>query len=117
MGSWPSEAQCKHSSVARCLHACKSQVAATAGPTLLPLLPLCALAPLCRAALACGASPDLAAALQGVTHAKLFLAGEVVREGLAVQELIDQAAQYGVNVVLPSAQGLDVVGAAPAMQL
>ena len=33
-----------------------------------------------------GRSPDLAAALQGVTHVKLFLGGDAVRQGLAVQE-------------------------------
>ncbi|KAI7841945.1 hypothetical protein COHA_004472 [Chlorella ohadii] len=71
-----------------------------------------------RGALKRGSSPDLAAVLQGVTHVKLFLAGEAVREGLAVQELVDLAAAEGVSVVLPSGQGLGLAGAAaPALQL
>ncbi len=76
------------------------------------------LPPLCRGALKRGSSPDLAAVLQGVTHVKLFLAGEAVREGLDVQELVDLAAAEGVSVVLPSGQGLGLAGAAaPALQL
>lgn len=74
-------------------------------------------AALCRFALSSGASPDLAAALPGVTHAKLFLAGQGVREGMAVQELVEKASTAGVSVVLPSGQGLSLVAAAPAVPL
>ena len=61
-------------------------------------------APLCRAALTRGASPDLAAALDDVTHAKLFLGGEEVA-GLAVHEMVDWAAESSMSVVLPAGQG------------
>lgn len=72
---------------------------------------------LCRAALTRGTSSDLAAALQGVTHAKLFLAGEVVQAGLAVEDLVNKAARAGMSVVLPSGQALGMVGAAPKVRL
>ena len=76
------------------------------------------LLPLCRAALTSGASPELAAALQGVSHAKLFLGGEVVRTGQPAQEMLELAAAAGMSVVLPSGAGLGLVGgAAPAVQL
>lgn len=65
-----------------------------------------------------GRSPDLAAALQGVTHVKLFLAGEAVRPGLEVQELDEFAAAEGVSLVLPSGQALGLAGKpAPAVPL
>lgn len=64
-----------------------------------------------------GVSPDLAAALHGVTRVKLFLAGEAVRAGLTVEALVNLAAAAGASVVLPSGQGLGVVSAAPAMEL
>ncbi|KAI7843321.1 hypothetical protein COHA_003021 [Chlorella ohadii] len=73
-----------------------------------------------RDALSSGASPDLAAALQGVTHAKLFLAGQGVRKGLPLQDLVAKARAKGVSVVLPSGQGLSLVGPAgpaPAVPL
>lgn len=59
-----------------------------------------------RAAVQGGESPDLAAALRGVTHLKLFLCGLAVRPGLAVDELAQFAAPVGVSLVLPSGQGL-----------
>jgi hypothetical protein len=76
-------------------------------------------APLCRAALTRGASPDLAAALDGVTHAKLFLAGEEVADQ-TVQQLLDTSAFLKMIVVLPVGQGrgLGLTGpAAPALKL
>lgn len=76
-----------------------------------------ALPPPRRQARTDGSSPALAAALQGVTHAKLFLAGEAVRPGLEVQELVELAADVGMSIVLPSDQALGVVGAAPPVQL
>lgn len=76
------------------------------------------LLPLCRRALNSGASPDLAAALQGVTQAKLFLGGEVVRVGLSEGQIVELAAAEGISVVMPSGAGLGLVaGAAPAVQL
>lgn len=71
-----------------------------------------------RAALKLNSSPDLAAALHGVTRVKLFLAGEAVRAGLAVDELVSMAATVGASVVLPSGHALGLVAEpAPAMQL
>lgn len=65
-----------------------------------------------------GLSPDLVAALHGVTQVKLFLAGEGVWAGLAVDELTNLAAAVGVNVVLPSGQALCLAAElAPAVQL
>ena len=82
------------------------------------MAPRKSLLPLCRVALRGGASPGLAAALQGVTEAKLFLGGEMMRAGLTVQEMVDWAAEVGMSVVLPSGQGLGLVAdAAPAVQL
>lgn len=52
-----------------------------------------------------------------MAYVRLFLAGEVVREGLTVQEFVEAAAAVDVSVVLPSAQGLEVVGPAPAVRL
>ena len=72
------------------------------------------LPPLCRAALTRGASPDLAAALQGVTDVKLLLGGEVVRAGMMVQRMVDLAAEARMSVVLPSGQGLGLMGPTPA---
>ncbi len=97
---------------------CQGRAAASAGLSIPdaapPQLPL----PLCRLALRRGTSPDLAAALQGVTEARLFLGGEVVRDGLPVQDLVDDAAVEGLTVVLPSGQGMGIVAsAAPAVQL
>ena len=72
----------------------------------------------CRDAVQRGRSPDLAAALQGVTHVKLFLAGEAVRPGLEVQKLDEFAAEEGVSLVLPSGQSLGLAGKpAPAVPL
>ena len=71
-----------------------------------------------RASLKRNSSPDLAAALQGVTRVKLYLAGETVRAGLAVGELVNLAATVGASVVLPSGQALGLAAAsAPAVQL
>lgn len=65
-----------------------------------------------------GRSPDLAAALQGVTHVKLFLGGDAVRQGLAVQELAEAAAVVGASLVLPSGQALGLASEpAPAVRL
>ena len=72
---------------------------------------------LCRGALQRGLSPDLAAALQGVAHLQLFLAGEVVQAGLSLEELADLAATAGMSLVLPSGQALGVVSAAPPVPL
>ena len=88
---------------------------------LLTLLLLLLLRPsrasLCRLAVSSGTSPDLAAALHGVTQIKLFLAGEGVRAGLPVEELAKLAAAVNMGLVLPSGQGLGLVGAAPAVPL
>ena len=76
-------------------------------------------APLCRAALTRGASPDLAAAPDVVTHAKLFLAGEEVADQ-TVQQWLDTSAFSKMSVVLPVGQGrgLGLTGpAAPAVML
>lgn len=59
-------------------------------------------------------SPDLAAALHGVTHVKLFLKG--VRAGLSVEDLVDEAAEVDVGLLLPSSQGLGLV-ATPSAKL
>lgn len=59
-------------------------------------------------------SPDLAAALHGVTHVKLFLEG--VRAGLSVEDLVDEAAEVDVGLLLPSSQGLGLV-ATPSAKL
>jgi hypothetical protein len=67
---------------------------------------------LCRAALTRGASPDLAAALDDVTHAKLFLGGEEVA-GLTVHEMVDLAARSSMSVVLPAGQGQGLALAGP----
>ena len=72
-----------------------------------------ALPPLCRQAVSSGTSPDLAAALHGVTHIKLFLAGEGVRAGLPVEKLAEDAAEVDMALVLPSGQGLGLVGGHP----
>ena len=56
----------------------------------------------CREAGKQGDSPDLAAALPGMSAAKLFVGGWVVREGLTVQEMVDLAAAAGMTVVLPT---------------
>ena len=80
---------------------------------LLLLRPSRALPPLCRQAVSRGTSPDLAAALHGVTHIKLFLAGEGVRAGLPVEELAKLAASSNMALVLPSGQGLGLVGGHP----
>lgn len=70
---------------------------------------------MCSAAPASGACPSLAAALQGVTHAKLFLAGEGVREEEleALEDLVDKAAALGICVVLPWKKAYGVVGTRP----
>ena len=73
--------------------------------------------PPCRGAVQRGRSPDLAAALQGVAHVKLFLCGEAVRPGLAVQELAEQAALVGASLVLPSGQAWLSSEPAPAVRL
>ncbi|PSC72481.1 WD40 repeat isoform A [Micractinium conductrix] len=71
-----------------------------------------------RGAVQRGRSPDLAAALQGVTHVKLFLGGDAVRQGLAVQELAEAAAVVGASLVLPSGQALGLASEpAPAVRL
>ncbi|KAI7841203.1 hypothetical protein COHA_005168 [Chlorella ohadii] len=62
-------------------------------------------------------SPDLAAALQGVTQTKMFLVGERVEEGEEGQLLIDMAREGGMSVLLPSGQGLELVVNAPPVQL
>jgi hypothetical protein len=66
---------------------------------------------LCRNALKCGTPPELTAALPGVTEVKLFLGGRVVCGRLTKQELVDLAAAAGMSVVLPTAQGLEILGA------
>lgn len=71
-----------------------------------------------REALSIAASPDLAAALQGVNEVKLFLGGEVLRAGLPMHKMVDIAAARGMSLVLPSGQGLGLVAsAAPAVKL
>jgi hypothetical protein len=77
---------------------------------------------LCSAALTRGASPDLAAALDGVMHAKLFLGGEAVQASprVTLQEVLDLAADAHIGVLLPAGQGqvLCLVGpTAPAVKL
>jgi hypothetical protein len=52
---------------------------------------------------------ELAAALEGVTEAELFLAGADVRRGGSRDVLAEFALQQGVAVVLPSGTGLDTV--------
>ncbi|KAL4440527.1 hypothetical protein ABPG75_003528 [Micractinium tetrahymenae] len=65
-----------------------------------------------------GYSADLAATLQGVTQAKMFLGGRSVQSGVTVQEMADLAAAAGMSIVLPSGQGLGIAGgAATAVQL
>ena len=48
------------------------------------LLPHASPLPLCSDALRCGTSPELAAALQGVSQAKVFVGGEARRDKLTV---------------------------------
>lgn len=73
---------------------------------------------LCRTAMRRGVSPSLAAALQGVTHVKLFLGGQVVRKGLPVHKLAEDAALAGLSLVLPSGQVLGLAAEpAPAVRL
>jgi hypothetical protein len=72
-----------------CVSASKGRVAASADLHVLTASSLSA--PLCRAALMRGASPDLAAAPDGVTHAKLFPAGEQVADQ-TIQGLLDMLA-------------------------
>ena len=55
-----------------------------------------------RSAISRGSSPDLAAALRGVTHIKLYLAGEGLQAGLTVKELAELAVSSGMSLVLPS---------------
>jgi hypothetical protein len=82
------------------------------------LLPHASPLPLCSDALRCGTSPELAAALQGVSQAKVFVGGEEVRPGLTVQEMVDLAADEDMTAVLPAGQGLGPAGpVAPAMPL
>ena len=98
---------------------CKRRGAAIAGLSIdACCCPSCLLLPLCSNALKRGSSPELAAALQGASHVKLFLGGEVVQPGLPLQQLLDQATALDKSVVLPSGQGLGMVGAgAPAVPL
>ena len=56
--------------------------------------------------------PELGAALAGVTEVELFLAGEGVRRGVSRDELVADALQQGVSVVLPSGVGLSAVARA-----
>lgn len=101
-------------SAARRVRACRRRAAAAADPS---AAPAAAHVP-SRAALKRNSSPDLAAALHGVTRVKLFLAGEAVRAGLAVDELVNLAAAVGASVVLPSGQALGLAAEpAPAVQL
>ena len=96
------------------MRACSRRPAAAADPS---AAPAAAHVPY-RAALKRNSSPDLAAALHGVTHVKLYLAGEAVRAGLAVDELVNLAAEVGASVVLPSGQALGLAAKpAPAVQL
>jgi hypothetical protein len=67
-----------------------------------------------RSAVSSNTSPDLAAALRGVTHIKLFLAGKGVRAGVSQEELASLAAEVGMGLVLPSGQGLGLVGTPPS---
>ena len=63
-----------------------------------------------------GRCPALAAAVEGVTEVKLFLGGDMVRPGLTVQQLAEQAALVGVTLVLPSGQELGLASEpAPAV--
>lgn len=63
-----------------------------------------------------GRCPALAAAVEGVTKVKLFLGGDMVRPGLTVQQLAEQAALVGVTLVLPSGQALGLASEpAPAV--
>ncbi len=106
---------CRQPSAARRWRACRRRAAAAADPS--AAAAAVAHVP-CRAALTRGSSPDLAAALQGVTHVRLFLAGEAVRAGLAVDELVNLAAAAGMSVVLPSGQALGLAAEpAPAVPL
>lgn len=59
-----------------------------------------------------GTSPDLAAALQGVTAVKLFLGGKTVRAGLPVEEMVSLAAEEDMSVLLLSGQALGLAGPA-----
>lgn len=70
-----------------------------------------------RSALLCGTSPDLAAALRGVTHVKLFLAGQGVCAGQSLERLAELTAAAGVGLLLPTAEGLDLVSAPSALPL
>lgn len=67
-----------------------------------------------------GKSPDLAAALRGVTHVRLFTASEGVDWWLPEDEVMAAAAAESVTVVLPPEpwQALAIHGEmAPAVQL
>ena len=76
------------------------------------------LPPLCRNALKRGTSPELTAALQGVTGVRFFLGGLGVQKGLTMQEMYDLAAAAGVSVLLLSALPMEIVGAvAPALRV
>ena len=80
--------------------------------------PSCLLPPLCRNALKRGTSPELTAALQGVTGVRFFLGGLGVQKGLTMQEMYDLAAAAGVSVLLLSALPMEIVGAvAPALRV
>jgi hypothetical protein len=83
---------------------CKWPSCFTAGLSA-PAAASCWLLPLCRKALKDGTSPDLSAALAGVTQAKLFLGGEVVQSGLTAQEMFKRAALAHMTLVLPAGQG------------
>lgn len=74
--------------------------------------------PLCRMVLSGNiGSPELVAALQGVTQAKLFLGGQVLQAGQS-EDLAVTAIGAGIALVLPSGQGLGLVGGpVPAVQL
>ena len=61
-------------------------------------------------------SRQLAAALRGVTRVELFLGGEVVRSGLAEEELAEFALKGGAALVLPSGEGLATVARAGPME-
>ena len=83
---------------------CKWPSCFTAGLSV-PAAASCWLLPLCRKALRDGTSPDLSAALAGVSQTKLFLGGEVVPSGLTAQEMFKRAALAHMTLVLPTGQG------------
>lgn len=52
-----------------------------------------------------------------MTHVKLFLVGETVRAGLAVDELIGLAETASLSVVVPNGRALSALYAGPRVKL